>query len=323
MGELVSFRNIREDDLSFAFSSARDSKYSGAFVKIGSGAVSVQPDKRRILFPHIGYPESPGTHAIAIMPHSSMSMGGFVWEAFNTSSFGDALEFTFIEGSTKNTSWYPSNDNTYRHIHARLYNVTGYPFDYYINGMLGKDVDTDLIQSTSTTIYPGASMSYIHDVPALHANNTRIWISDIASHLETRGVNNVSLIADNRSMYEKDGDAAYDYPTSCAMINNHDASKLIDNDTFTTAKTILLGYLDDKEDLYKHINKPVSAYMSSMRREFLSIRVMRPYIITPSSASEKLWKSNALDVSVPEEVDRIDDGHIELIDGMWVSVDIS
>jgi hypothetical protein len=313
--ELVSFRYESNENRAFV----KPHRFIGAFVKIGSRTVAVQPDTRRILFPHIGYPTAPGTHAISIKSYmGERAMGKFEWEAFEVSNFSDALDFTFIDGTTKNTSWFPSNDNTtYKPLHARLYNITGHPFDYYTNGMLGKESDTDLLQSTSTTIYPNTDMGYIHDVPVLHSNDKRIWVSDIASHLETKDNASISLKRDNRAMYEKDGDGKYDYPTVAAMVNNHDAAKLLIGDTFEDAKTILMGYLDDKDDIYQHIAKPTSSYVSNINRAFLTLRVMRGHLLT-----EDEWKTNALDVAAVEEIDRLDDSHLELIDGMWVPITV-
>lgn len=307
--ELVSFRYESNGNLAFI----KPNRFIGAFVKIGSRAVAVQPDTRRILFPHIGYPTAPGTHAISIESYGGSAMGNFEWEAFDVSKFSDALNFTFIDGATKNTEWFPTNDSTYKPVHARLYNITGHPFDYYTNGILGKDKNTDLLQSTATTIYPGTDMEYIHDVPVLHSNDKRIWVSDIASHLETRGTSPLDLKRDNRAMYEKDGDGKYDYPTVAAIANNHDAAKLLLGDTFESAKTILMGYLDDKDDIYQHIAKPSSTYVSNINRAFLILRVMRGHLTTGD-----VWETNALDTSAVEEIDRLDDGHLELIDGMWV-----
>ena len=312
--EPVSFRYESNRNLAFV----KPDRFIGAFVKIGSRAVAVQPDTRRILFPHIGYPTAQGTHVISIESYMGSAMGNFKWETFDASKFSDALDFTFIDGATKNLSWFPSNDNTYKPLHARLYNITGHPFDYYTNSMLGKESDTNLLQSTSTTIYPNTNMGYIHDVPVLHSNDKRIWVSDIASHLETKDNASVSLLRDNRAMYEKDGDGKYDYPTVAAMVNNHDAAKLLIGDTFEAAKTILMSYLDDKDDIFQHIAKPTASYVSNINRAFLTLRVMRGHLLT-----EDEWKTNALDTAAVEEIDRLDDSHLELIDGMWTPITVS
>ena len=292
--EPVSFRYESNRNLAFV----KPDRFIGAFVKIGSRAVAVQPDTRRILFPHIGYPTAQGTHVISIESYMGSAMGNFKWETFDASKFSDALDFTFIDGTTKNLSWFPSNDNTYKPLHARLYNITGHPFDYYTNSMLGKESDTDLIQSTSTTIYPNTAIGYIH--------------------LETKDNASISLLRDNRAMYEKDGDGKYDYPTVAAMVNNHDAAKLLIGDTFEAAKTILMGYLGDKDDIFQYIAKPTASYVSNINRAFLTLRVMRGHLLT-----EDEWKTNALDVAAVEEIDRLDDSHLELIDGMWVPITVS
>ena len=305
----LKFRYINTKTGAFANNAQR---YEGAFAKISTDVISVQPQSRRILFPHIGYPTEEGTCAIAINKGDGASdMGSFAWETFSSSSFGEAKEFTYILQNTKNTFWYPAPSGEFSPVHGLLYDIDNVPGSYYLNGMLGDTDDTTLLQSTSGTIKQSEVLSYLHDTPVIMSDSNRIWITPIASPLETKGNSGASLIGKNNiSMFSRSGL----YTTVASVLNNDDDAHIIDGETYETAKAILYGY-NNYTDMYKHIVSPASN--THLNKTFVSIRVLAGHIYTDTDQ----WQTDAFD-TVVEEIDRLDNAHAEFIDGMWKPITI-
>lgn len=305
----LKFRYINTKTGAFTNNAQR---YEGAFAKISTDVISVQPQSRRILFPHIGYPTEEGTYAIAINKGDGASdMGSFAWETFSSSSFGEAQEFTYILQNTKNTFWYPAQSGEFSPVHGLLYDIDNVPGSYYLNGMLGDTDDTTLLQSTSGTIKQREVLSYLHDTPVIMSDSNRIWITSIASPLETKGNIGASLLGKNNiSMFSRSGL----YTTVASVLNNDDTAHIIDGETYENAKAILYGY-NNYTEMYKHIVSPVSN--THLNKTFVSIRVLAGHIYTDTDQ----WQTDAFD-TVVEEIDRLDNAHAEFIDGMWKPITV-
>lgn len=314
MAEQLSF-NHRENVIN-AFLDT--SKYKGSFVKIGDAAVSVQPLNRRILFPHIGYPATEDDFAISIYGHGENDLGDFVWEKLNVSKFKQSIEFTFIDNDIKNQSWYPSKDDSLKPIHALLYNIPNIKGSHYINGLLGTTDDTTALTTSSTTIRNGAVLDYLQSVPTFFSDNNHVWINyrlgciDMIgeSRRGALGLNNLNMFVRNSS-----------YPTMSAVFNNQDLSKCIDNETYDTSTIILMGY-GDNFNIHKNIKSPTSSVNMTLTKTFVSIRVLLAHLYYRAASNTSGWKSNVLDVCPAEEIDRLDNNHAELIDGMWCDINI-
>lgn len=305
----LKFRYINTKTGAFTNNAQR---YEGAFAKISTDVISVQPQSRRILFPHIGYPTEEGTYAIAINKGDGASdMGSFAWETFSSSSFGEAQEFTYILQNTKNTFWYPAQSGEFSPVHGLLYDIDNVPGSYYLNGMLGDTDDTTLLQSTSGTIKQREVLSYLHDTPVIMSDSNRIWITSIASPLETKGNIGASLLGKNNiSVFSRSGL----YTTVASVLNNDDTAHIIDGETYENAKAILYGY-NNYTEMYKHIVSPVSN--THLNKTFVSIRVLAGHIYTDTDQ----WQTDAFD-TVVEEIDRLDNAHAEFIDGMWKPITV-
>lgn len=305
----LKFRYINTKTGAFANNAQR---YEGAFAKISTDVISVQPQSRRILFPHIGYPTEEGTYAIAINKGDGASdMGSFAWETFSSSSFGEAQEFTYIQQNTKYTSWYPVPSGEFLPVHGLLYDIDNVPGSYYLNGMLGDTDDTTLLQSTSGTIKQSEVLSYLHDTPVIMSDSNRIWITSIASPLETKGNIGASLLGKNNiSMFSRSGL----YTTVASVLNNDDTAHIIDGETYENAKAILYGY-NNYTDMHKHIVSPASN--THLNKTFVSVRVLAGHIYTDTDQ----WQTDAFD-TVVEEIDRLDNAHAEFIDGMWKPITV-
>lgn len=303
---------------------------SGGFAKLGEHCVSVRPENRYVLFSHIGYLN---TNKKSIYVISTVNKDGnyntldFEWDEFNYTPLN--ISYISRNNIVVDSSY---NDATYNVYNTPFIEYDGissntlqlvkdnvFQDDYYINEATGyNNIDYYASQNTASGIYPGSSISYINDVPNIYSNNTRIWVVNVASNLETRGRSNVSLNRDNRCMFEKDGDVHnYTYPSQCSLINNQEYDLLLAGDDFDDAKVILRGSAIDKYDICEHLSTPTSTYISNIDRCFVDIKVSRSSVL-----NENNWKSTALCVSPVSEIDRIEDMHIELIDGMWIGDEI-
>lgn len=298
---------------------------SGGFAKLSKHCVCVRPENRRIIFPHIGYLNNneKGVYAISTVNKAgNYNTIDFEWDTFNYTPLNVSLKSRaniFID-STQNATYntYTAPFIEYDGISSSallLVKNSSLTYNYYINEATGyNNRDYYASQNTASGIYPGSSISYINDIPNIYSNDIRIWVVNVASNLETRGHSNVSLNKDNRCMFEKDGDTHnYTYPSQCSLINTQEYDLLLKGDNFDGAKVILRGSAIDKYDMYEHLDIPSSTYISNIDRCFIDIKVSRSSVLNKTD-----WKTTALCISPVSEIDRVEDMHIELIDGMWV-----
>lgn len=294
MATEVRFRYISKDD---AFVTDKASKYSGAFMKIASDVVSVQPNKRRLLFPHI---ESPDTDncALAITPSGvDTSMGEFSWEKYSSYIFTPSKEHTFITDSL-DAPWHPTGEGCYA-VHANLYDIEDLPHGNVINGF---SIDNNwVIPTSSTTIVPSESeMRHITDAPAIFEENDRVCITPPSGPLDKigraydvpHGTSSMSLLS--RSIL--------DVPTNTSIWSN-----LQDEAYYVGDGIALIGYMNSGVPMIDHID-----YDGSVLK-FIDINIMRSRIFNDSASQ----LSSVLSSCVPTEVDKVDSSHAELIDGMW------
>lgn len=320
MGGFVSFKYSNNNNIS--------NIDRGGFAKLGEHCVCVRPENRYVIFPHIGYLNNneKGVHAISTVNNAgNYNALDFEWDTFNytplnISSKSRTSIIIYSDQTSKSTyNTYTTPFIEYNGISSstlQLVRNNVLYYDYYINEATGyNNSDYYASQNTASGIYPCSSISYINDIPNIYSNDTRIWVVNAASNLETRGHNNVSLNKDNRCMFERDGDTHnYTYPSQCSLINTQEYDLLLKGDNFDDAKVILRGSTIDKYDIYEHLDIPSSTYISNMDRCFVDIKVSRSSVLNKTD-----WKSTVLYLSPVSEIDRMEDMHIELIDGMWMS----